>query len=370
MNGLKKTALYGAVLGMLTIGLGGLHLYTPVFLLTPKAKYTRLENRMDAAIERNNWYQALVLCNKILERVSADVAIGRVDEDSAWSLWEKTVIHTKYALVMTGELLENYFSYSHYHGFDSLIPSQEFHISQLRSTHRFFSGIELQALALASAFNRFETSEDPSALNDFIQSSLIAGDYFSLKTFINRLEKDGNRKLRRQARKYRKLLADTNKINNDPYYIARRELGPTNDFFVNWDFDLSITKFHFSNPKNQKAFEYTMMFALLHNIDDYFPEILTLLETFNYSHIPRHLEEAILMVSGYGWNPEISQNLISAQTFGGLTIRPQTIARHENLVYHFNMLQQGQITFDWFADMYRDTYQFHYFNTIFSQQQF
>jgi len=354
---LKKFALYGAVLGVLAAGLVCLHLNTSVFLFTPKAKYERLGTKIDAAANRNDWHNVLSLCNTFLELITTDLDKGKVGQRDVSIAWEKAVIYTKYALVLTGELLENYFFYTRYRGFNELIPKQEDHIFLLPSAHRFFSAIELQTLALASAFNRFEVTEVPSALNDFIQSSLIVGDYRTPTTFINRLEQ--HRKWRRQARAYRELLADTAAINADPYYIARRRLGPIGDFQVSWNFDRSILDLHFSNPNNQRAFEYALAFALLHNLDYYFSEIETLLARFDYDHIPRHLEEAILMISGYGWNPEISRNLVMTQRFGGLTIRPQTIFRHENLVHHFNMLHQGQISFDWFRDTYQDTYQYY-----------
>jgi hypothetical protein len=361
----KKTILYGAVFAVFAGGMLCLYLYTSIFLFTPKAQYKRLGAKIEAAAERNDWHRVLDLCNIFLELMVSDLEKGRITQENVGAPWYRVNVHTKYALILTGQLLENFFSYNRYQGFNHLIPEQENFIFLLPSAHRFFSAIELQALALASAFNRFETTENPAALNDFIESSILVGDYRTPETFINRLEQ--YRKWRRQARKYRELLADTAKINADPYYIARRSMGPKEDFFVWWNIDRSITSLHFSNPYNQRAFEYTLMFALLNNLDYYFSEIETLLTRFDYDHIPRHLEEAILMISGYGWNPEVSQNLVMTQTFGGLTIRPETIFRHERLVQHFNMLQQGQLAFDWFASTYQDTYQLYFLNMTLSQ---
>jgi hypothetical protein len=357
---IKKPALYSVVLGVFAIGLICLHLNTSVFLFTSQAQYERLENRIERAVERNDWHRVLTLCNQFLKLIADDLDKGRISQDDANAGWQKIVIHTKYALILTGELLENYFFYSRYAGFNQLISDQEPDIFLMPATHHFFSGMELQALAMASSFNHFETYEDPPSLNNFIKSSIIAGDYRTPKTFINRLEKDGNRSQRRQARKYRALLADTSAINANPYYIARRELGPASDFNVNWNFDRSIAELHFHAPNNQRAFEYTMLFALLHNVSDFFQEIETLLERFDYKHIPRHLEEAILVFTDYGWNPEISRNDILAETFGGLTIRKETILRHENMVQHWIMLNNRQLNPDWFIDTYWDTYQLHF----------
>jgi hypothetical protein len=355
---LKKLALYGTVLSVLAVGLVGLHVHTSIFLITPKAKYERLDRKIDAAIERNDWHKVLALCNELLTLAKVDLDNGRVEAEDVAILWMKTVIHTKYALVLTGELLENFLSYTRFHGFTELIPKLEGYFSLLPSAYQFLSALELHSLALASAFNRFENSGNPSDLNNFIQSSLIVGDYLTPTTFINRLEQ--HRKWRRKARTYRELLADTAKINADPYYIARRKLGPREDFMANWELDRSIADFNASNPYNQRVFEYTLMYALLNNFGAHFAGIITLLEQFDYDHIPRHLEEAILMFSGYGWSPEIHRNSIMTETFGGFTIRPETIFRHERFVQHLSMLQNGQIDQDWFIYTYRDTYQLHH----------
>jgi len=340
-----------------------IHLTTSVFLFTPKSQYDRLENKVDVAIERSDWHRALNLCNKLLALIASDRDKGRVTNEEAGVAWHKTMLHTKYALVLTGELLENFFAYSSYHGFGEMIPEQKSEFFLLPSAYRFFSEIELHTLAMASVFNRFDNFEKPADLINFIESSLIVGDYRTLKTMVNRLEKDGNRKQRRQAQKYRTLLADTAAINADPYFIARRELGPKNDFLVCWDFDLSVLNLHFSNPNNQRAFEYALLIALLNNDFDYFFQIENLLEQFDYNHIPRHLEEAILIFSNYGDNPEISRSMMMRQLFGGLTIRQETILRHEQMTRDLQKLQHGQISEQRFINTYQDTYQLHFLLT-------
>jgi len=352
------------VLVMLAGVLATVHLTTSVFLFTPKARYERLENKIDKAIDRNDWSKVLKLCDKLLELITDDLDNGRVTTNDVGFIWQKNVAHTKYALTLTGKLLENFFSYSEYYGFNELLaePSQD--VFLWPSAHRFLSNMELHSLALASAFNRFDAEEKPADLINIIESSIVVGDYRTPETIIYRLEQDGNRNERRQAQKYRALLADTAAINADPYYIARRALGPTNDFQVNRSFDFSITGLHYSNPYNQRAFEYTMMLALLNNDFDFFSQIETLLERFDYDHIPRHLEEAILIFTEYGWNPNISRSDMMRQSFGGLTIRQETILRHEHMIHDLHRLQQGQISEQRFFDTYQNTYQLHFLISV------
>ncbi|MCL2028719.1 MAG: DUF6057 family protein [Bacteroidales bacterium] len=354
---IKKSFWYGGIFVLLALGFG-LYQFTSVFDRSIETRYERIIAKVNDAIDRHDWHDILLHSNKILHVITDDLATGKVTESQIGSLWQELVVLLKYALAHTGELLENFFSYSHYHGFQNLVGKQESHIFLLRASYLFLADMELHSMALASAFNQFEVWENPHALNDFIRSSLIVGDYGPLETFINRLELSP--KWRKQARTYRAMLADTAKINADPYYIHRRSLGPQRDFLASWNFDYSISELHFANPNNQRAFEYAVAFILVSKMDDFFPKIEALLEKFDYEHIPRHLEEAILGSIGYGWNADISREMIMSRTFGGLTIRPETIFRHENFVHHFAMLQQGQLSENWFRETYQDTYQYHY----------
>ncbi|MCL2026922.1 MAG: DUF6057 family protein [Bacteroidales bacterium] len=354
---IKKSFWYGGILALLVLGLS-LYQFTSVFDRSPEAKYERIVTKINTAIENDNWHDILLHGNNLLQLISNDLKVGKVTTDQVEILWAKLVVLIKYALIHTGELLENFFSYSDYYGFQNLIGEQESHIFLLRASYLFLADMELHAMALASAFNQFEVWGKPFVLNDFIKSSLIVGDYGPLETFVNRLEQFP--KWRKQARTYRAMLADTAKINADPYYIHRRSLGPQRDFLAGWNFDRSISELHFANPNNQRAFEYTLAFVLLNKMDHLFAKIETLIENFDYEHIPRHLEEAILGVVGYGWNSDISREMMMNQTYGGLTIRPETIFRHENFVHHLAMLQQGQLSEDWFKETYQDTYQYHY----------
>jgi hypothetical protein len=67
-----------------------------------------------------------------------------------------------------------------------------------------------------------------------------------------------------------------------------------------------------------------------------------------------------LHFSGYGTNSEISQEQILKQTFGGLTIRRETIVRHENFIQQLRLHQKREVSIEEFRDTFGDTYQYYF----------
>jgi len=317
-----------------------------------------LSQQIEQAFEVNDWHTALVLCNQALE-----LAKGRQQTNAVEDSYFALVRNTKFALFLTGELLEIFFSYGKYIGFLELFPLtfEGLNLAVDVPMHRFFSAMGLQSMAMASAFNRFEVFESPSALNDYIQSSLIGGHY-RLETFVNRLEH--HRAWREQARVYRRLLADTNAINADPFFSEQRKLGPKIDFHADWILDNSMVNLYFSNPSNQRAFEYTVALMLIQKVGFSPSEIDSLLNNFNYTYIPRHVEEAILVNIGYGFDLGISRSQMRQMAFGGMNIRLKTIVRHENFLQQLDLLQQGRIPFETFQNTFGDMYQYYLIATL------
>jgi hypothetical protein len=313
-----------------------------------------------SAVEAGDWAKVLEISNRLLERT--------MDEQVKGIHRPLLIQYTKYALVHTGELLENFFAYSKYIGFHEMLPKHWDEVEILGDpvAYLFFRDIGLQTSAMALAFNRFDSHENPSDLSNFIRSAIIAGDYRAAQTAVNRLKQ--YRKWQRQAHIYNDLLTDTNLINDDPYYAAMRKLSPKSDFLINFiiDHDVNLligTKddYKLAFLDNQRAVEYAFLTALLRKAY-IFPEIDLLLEQFDYDHIPKHLEEAILVYTFFE-NPIAILNNVGEWGFGfekNLKIRPKTIQRFKDFLADFEDVKSGSISPETFDRMYEDTYQFYY----------
>ena len=308
-----------------------------------------LQKQTSAALDAGDWETVLTLCNRALE----EQAVGQYTP--------ALVRNTKLALLFTGELLENFFSYHMYFGFHNLFPdymTNEVTVDQ--GFGLFFRDMGLQTLAMAVAFNRYDTEGKPSALNDFIQSALIGGDYRAAKTAVNRLEQ--YRGWQKQARIYKDLLADTNAINTDPFYIAKRKLTPEQDFLFNFVIDrdmhtiLNIQNNEITFFGNQRAFEYVLLYVLLQK--GFISEMYEALSYFDYTHIPRHLEEAIL-IHIYLNDPETPPSQMEILV-DDLKVRTETIQRFEKFLIDEHTGRQGQMSFELFRQTYGDTYWFYY----------
>jgi hypothetical protein len=90
--------------------------------------------------------------------------------------------------------------------------------------------------------------------------------------------------------------ADRNEMPSGKKLNRIREKMPQNDFIIlNTEPQLELIALLENHPDNQMAFEYLMAYFLLSNQLVDFIKNLYRIEPFNYSHLPRHFEEAILL---------------------------------------------------------------------------
>jgi len=312
--------------------------------------FCRIENK----VEHRDWEGVLEACDKYLY-------LTEIGNDKGF-FYAWVIDNTKFALVHTGRLLEDFFSYTRYEGFGILFSQNLGFFDMSHSgIYNFFSDIGLQSEAIRSTYNRIAFGgETVFSLKRLIESSLIAGDYRPAIQVNNTLS--GSLFFRKQVRYFRELLEDTAKLNHDPFFVQRRKLLPKEDFTVSRNIDLNILNLWLSNTQNQRAGEYVVAMALsAKQHTDIMPTIEFLLENFRYRYIPRHIEEAIIVhvisnVENVNIDP---REYLLTQKFGGLRIRQETIARIDNFFHWMNRFQNGQITFREFEDAFGDTYWFH-----------
>jgi len=106
------------------------------------------------------------------------------------------------------------------------------------------------------------------------------------------------------------------------------------------------------NRQNRMAIEYLMALYLLTGQLDKFIENLNYLDDLDYSEIPRHYEEAILVYTS------VSKKLVNLR---GRRISPQSHRRFEDFIQVFNRHGGNtQAAFDELAKNYGDSYFFYY----------
>ncbi len=154
----------------------------------------------------------------------------------------------------------------------------------------------------------------PENIKLLIKTDLINGHYKIAEKYINVLKKTLH--YRNWVKKYEAMLLNPELIYSDPELGDKAKLKPMDDFIVRIrNPQKNLTSLLNSNPGNKKAFEYNMAWFMLEkNIEGIVNE-LNGLAGLNYSEIPRHIEEAaILLKANIGVLPELNGLKISSET--------------------------------------------------------
>lgn len=156
----------------------------------------------------------------------------------------------------------------------------------------------------------------PENIKLLIKTELINGNYRNAEQYINVLKKTLHYK--RWAEKYEKMILNPALINTDPELAEKIRFLPKKDFFVRPNDMQNIELILMASPDNKRAFEYKMARLLFEkDINTVVDEVRKMKER-GYTHIPRHIEEAIVtFISLYNEFPEL----------GGLSLNPETEAR-------------------------------------------
>lgn len=154
----------------------------------------------------------------------------------------------------------------------------------------------------------------PENIKLLIKTNLINGNYKIAAKYIHVLKKTLH--YRSLAEKYEKMLSDPELIKADPELGAKIKLKPNDDFVIRIrNPKLNIISLSESNPQNRKAFEYKMAWRMLEKDVESVVRDLGTLAGLNYSVVPRHIDEALLIYRViYGQFSDLNLIPVSVET--------------------------------------------------------
>jgi hypothetical protein len=155
----------------------------------------------------------------------------------------------------------------------------------------------------------------PENLKMLVKTNLINGHFKIAEKYIQILKKTLH--YRDWAEKYEAMLYRPDLVKADPELGKKLELIPGKDFSIRIrNPQTNLAPFLEANPENKKAFEYLVAWHLLEkNIGAFIDEVRRMRD-MDYSRIPRHIEEALLIYNmGTGMMPDLGELRISRETF-------------------------------------------------------
>jgi hypothetical protein len=153
----------------------------------------------------------------------------------------------------------------------------------------------------------------PETVKMLIKTELISGNFKIAARYINVLKKTLH--YRTWVEKFEKMLFKPELVNSDPELGEKVKLVPKNDFFIYTDDFRNIEILLLGNPDNRIAFEYKIAKLLLEKDLMAVGSEIKNLKGLGYSHIPRHMEEAVVsLVNITGEFPDLGGLSISKET--------------------------------------------------------
>jgi len=199
-----------------------------------------------------------------------------------------------YALAESDQLCDRMFRGRQDFGSSALIlPWGDVHLD--RGAYFYY------AIGLANEAHRWAYEEmtvyglRPGNVKMLAKTSLINGDLQMAKKYLNILKKTIY--YRKLARDLLKLADNPELIDSHPELGAKRNILPKSNFFVQFNEPQNnLPLILEGDPNNRKAFEYYMAGLLLtKNVEEAVASIRKM-KTMGYTRIPRHLEEAIMII--------------------------------------------------------------------------
>jgi hypothetical protein len=257
-----------------------------------------------------------------------------------------------YALAESDQLCDRMFKGRQDFGYNALIlPWGDVHLD--RGAYFYY------AVGLANEAHRWAYEEmtvygyRPGNLKMLAKTSLINGDCQMAKKYLNILK---------QTIYYRKWAKDFLKLADNPELIdshqelgAKRKLLPKSNFFVQFNEPQNnLPLILDGDPYNRKAFEYYTAGLLLNKNAEEAVANIKKMKSIGYTKIPRHLEEAIMIVYN------------SRQIFpdvGGLPISADTQNRFSRYFTAYVAARQNPVQLKTrMEEKFRDTfwYYFHF----------
>ncbi len=230
------------------------------------------------------------------------------------------------ALYHTGQLLDNLFDYPQLIGTDGLfidkiIASQV----AIPASDLYFDLGHINASQVMAYEGQTKFIYNPRILKRLTLTNIINGKYVIAKKFLDLLNKSILHK--RWVKHYENYLFNESLIESDSLIQLKRIQKPEFDFFIaNKNPNVDLIELLKENENNKMAFEYLMAYYLLECRLGNLIEHLNKFRELGYGKLPRHIEEALLLVAPIFQ----SKNIRIEQS-----INPQTIERFNrfNMIY-------------------------------------
>ncbi len=216
----------------------------------------------------------------------------------------QVAFHTNRALFHTDQLLENMFSFPQNNSTAGLILPKGFSDSAPLQESDFCYELGSINEARHWAYEAVSTDgETPWIVKRMVIVNFVSGDFRAAERCLNVLDK--MLFFKDWAREFRKILQNPALASNDEILSHGLSMLVKKDFVIMSghppvEFD-SLLK---ENPKNKMAFEYRIAHELLTCRLGGLMKDLNMLNNFNYRHIPRHVEEALLSLWVISKTPE------------------------------------------------------------------
>lgn len=209
---------------------------------------------------------------------------------------ERSVVEsqTYRALYHTGRLCDELFRYTRHFGGDGLFMHSSILALFPRQHSDLFFDLGILNESEHWAYEAVAAhGETPWNLQRLVLVNMLEGHRDVAARYLEKLRKTLWH--RTWAGKYQKVLADTADLTTFPQFKYLKNALPENDFLVSSMEPKLCLEEMLQTHGNKMAFEYYMAQCLLEGDIGHFIEQIYRLNEFNYSRIPRHFEEAILI---------------------------------------------------------------------------
>jgi hypothetical protein len=254
------------------------------------------------------------------------------------------------ALSNKDQLCEKLFFANNSFGAESLIlPHKEENLNRLIY---FYYTIGLISEAHHLAYESMvKYGYRPETLKLLVKTNLINGNYRIAERYINILYRTIY--YRKWAEKYKKLLYKPASIYSDTELSNKISMIPKKDFFIRADDVQNLELFLMASPENKRAFEYKIARLLYEkDIESMIYEV-KYMKGMGYSHIPRHIEEAILLYSkSHDEVPDLGGLAISAES-------EMRFAQYNLSVNQYQNINETELKKK-LKDKWRNTFWFYY----------
>ncbi len=207
------------------------------------------------------------------------------------------IFNVNRALYHTGQLLDNLFGYPQAAGANVLFLENIPRHGTIPASDLYFDLGHIKASLVLTYEGQTKFVNNPRMLKSIVLNNIINEEYVVAKKFLDLLNKSIMHK--KWVTSYLNYLSNESLIKSDSLIQLKRKLTPKSDFFIaiSEGADKDLIELLKENENNKMAFEYLMAYYLLsYRLEDLL-KYLDEFKEFGYGKYPRHIEEALLLIS-------------------------------------------------------------------------